>query len=140
MKVLKKLFFHTGGAVISVIRAKECSQISDHPGKTCVKCMDTRALLLKRNRPGPALLHPKAPMSKLKNKNLLVDEVANLRRHQKELEQKIADESVNVSTDVHEDLLQFYKTKLVKEQMSPFVRLFWEEQEKAFTQKNKGKA
>ena len=92
-------------------------------------------------------LHPKAALSKVKNKRLLIDEVGDLRKRQRVIEQdlrklqdKISKEAIPVTCELHEELSSFFtKAEAVQGGLQPFMKTFWQEQTKAFQMSNKGK-
>ena len=112
-------------------------------GKVCQACLTVRRNVMKRNKPAATSIHASTPLSKVKDSSVLAAEVVHLRRGQRELraelervKKSIEEGCVEVPSDLHTDLQQFYKS--VGDKMDPFVQLFWEEQEKAFKQENRG--
>ena len=111
--------------------------------KPCSGCLHIRHMLVKRIKPRISSIHQSTPLTKVKDCAVLAEEVLLLRKQQKDLEAElcaikkaIEHNSVEVSPDLHSDLKQFYIAGI--ENLDPFVRLFWEEQEKAFRRKNRG--
>jgi hypothetical protein len=123
------------------MRSRNCLQVG--PG-TCTECSGVRHALKKTQRPGVTELKMNAPISKVKNKNLIAKEVIELRKKEKILSSKLEEiqlrvdaESVFVDEDTNGELLHLFEN-IPGDKLDPFVRLFWNEQQKAFSRSNRG--
>ena len=141
--MLLQLYFTLAGtAASSTIRSKSCYQVVENAGKACQACLTVRRNVMKRNKPAATSIHASTPRSKVKDSSVLAAEVVHLRRGQRELraelervKKSIEEGCVEVNSDLHTDLQQFYKS--VGDKIDPFVQLFWEEQ-KALKLENRG--
>lgn len=102
-------------------------------------CLEVKDILQKYSRPSTNALHRNAPISKVKDTSLLQQAVLQSRQQNQKLEQELArikatvqSDAVEVDLPLHEDLSNFYGNSGVIEKVDPMVRLFWQEQTKAF--------
>lgn len=112
----------------------------------CDNCKKVQKLLKKRldgRKDTGRVAHPNAPLSLLDDETLR-QTVRKLRQEKKTLEtelQKVklelAEKCVSVDSALHEGLLKVL-SNADESKMDPFVKLFWTEQKKAFTVKDRG--
>lgn len=139
-------FFASDGTKKSVIRAVNC-QRTVQKTSPCTACTSVRSIFRNSRDDKVQTLHPNAPLSKVKNKSLLVSEVSELRNKQQKLlaelqgmKSVINQQEVYVPDEVHGELHEFFTmAEKFHGQLQPMVQLFWEQQALAFKASNRGK-
>ena len=133
--------------ILSTVRSKSCAIfLGQEYGKViCTKCTYTRALLkrkkARRDNPKPISLHH--PLHCCANDELILA-YKELRKHEKELNTKLEkfrqqvdkdDDNVSLNENLHNTL-----SKIIKENQGvcELTDLFWKEQLKAFSRKQRG--
>ena len=106
------------------------SSVNDSPCSNCKKIVNNQTVK-KVQYLQPAKL--KAPLTKT-NPHRLKLTVQNLRQENRDLqmkiEQYISKSSVPLSEDIYSDFLNIFTSNLKKNNVPPFMKLFWQEQQK----------
>ena len=128
----------------STVRSRSCSGQAGHES-TCKSCAETEKLLKMRlvrektsvNQP----INLKTPLQSVARKRLVAafkekrKAVLRLEREKAAILNKLETESVAVSDSLHSSLKGIIKNETI---LSPFLKLFWSEQEKAFNRQKGG--
>ncbi len=129
------------GEVTSTVYSTNCL-LELKPGlhPTCKKCTETKALLIsKRERTTTEkTVHPCTSLSKLQPKtliSLLKTSRKDNKALQAKLNKKVEEESVCIDGATHTSLVRIMNDNKLE---NDFLKLFWEEQQKAFNSGNRG--
>ena len=110
-------------------RSVQCKVLGDSDSSMCGNCLK---VLNKVSTEPVKPLHPNTPLSSVKDKTRLVQSVKDLRKEniklKKRLKQEIESKSVTIDSTLAKDLDTIMSQN--EGNISPFMKVFWEEQKK----------
>ena len=112
-------------------RYKDCLLLNDNPDEACIKC-DSYKKNCSNQRINIKPVHPNAPLSKTSCKRLI--ETVKMQRIEnqelkKKLQKEINEKSINVDNELAGDFEKIMAEN--SNNITPFMRLFWEQQKKS---------
>jgi hypothetical protein len=132
--------FESGNVVITrSVMSKQCSRLIRPSEDICNSCRCVKNVLIRKQRRKNrkdivSMPHPKTPLSCMAKKSLKKalrlcrKNVNQLKVSLRKIKKQLGEDSLDICSNLHESL----RSVMDETKMSPFVRVFWKEQQKAF--------